>query len=120
LNANEPGLHFNLGVLAEQRGQAAVAAREYRAEVAAHPESFRAWVNLGLLERAAGRIDAALDAFQHAASTQTNDFAGPYLLADTLARLGRSQEAARWAAEAARRNPGDARVRELVQRMRSQ
>ncbi len=51
LGGTQPDLHFNLGVMAEQRGQRAVAVREYRAEVAAYPESLGAWVNLGLLER---------------------------------------------------------------------
>ena len=89
LGGTQPDLHFNLGVLAEQRGQRAAAAREYRAEVAAHPESLGAWVNLGLLERQAGRIDAALAAFERAASARADAFEGPYLLAETLAGLGR-------------------------------
>ena len=117
LGGNHPGLHFNLGVLAEQRGQTAVAAREYRAEVAAHPESFKAWVNLGLLERQSGNTSAALAAFEHAATAQPDDFAGPYLLGDTLSRLGRRQDAARWALEAQRRSPNEPRVQELLRRV---
>ena len=117
LGGNHPDLHFNLGVLAEQRGQKAVAAREYRAEVAAHPESFKGWVNLGLLQRQSGNIADALAAFEHAATAQPDGVAGPYLLGDTLSRLGRRQEAERWAREAQRRSPNDPRVQELLRRI---
>jgi choline-sulfatase len=118
LGGNQPDLHFNLGVLAEQRGQRAAALREYRAEVAAHPDSLGAWVNLGLLERQAGRIDAALAAFERAAGAKADAFEGPYLLAETLAGIGRRQEAERWAEEARRRSPNDARAEQLLQRVR--
>ncbi len=116
LGANQPNLHFNLGILAEQRGQMAVAAREYRAEVTAYPGAFKAWVNLGLLERQAGNIDAALAAFEHAANANPDGFAGPYLSGETLLRLGRREEAARWAREAIRRSPNDPRAQQLLQR----
>ena len=118
LGGTQPDLHFNLGVMAEQRGQRAAAAREYRAEVAAYPEAFRAWVNLGLLERQAGRVDAALAAFERAAAAKADDMEGPYLLAETLASLGRRQEAERWAEEALRRSPNDPRAQQLLRRIR--
>ena len=114
LGGRQPDLHFNLGVLAEQRGQRAVAAREYRAEVEAHPDSLGAWVNLGLLERQAGRADAALAAFERAASARPDALEGPYLMAETLAGLGRRQDASRWAQEALRRSPSDPRVQQLA------
>lgn len=117
LGGTQPDLHFNLGVMAEQRGQRAVAAREYRAEVAAYPESLGAWVNLGLLERQGGRVDAALAAFERAASARADALEGPYLLAETLASLGRRQEAERWAREALRRSPNDARAEQLLERV---
>ena len=91
--------------------------REYRAEVAAHPEAYKAWVNLGLLERQAGRTSAALDAFERAAALGRDDIAGPYLMAETLAGLGRRAEAERWAQEALRRRPNDARAQQLLQRL---
>jgi choline-sulfatase len=117
LGATQPDLHFNLGVLAEQRGQRAVAAREYRAEVAAYPESLGAWVNLGLLERQGGKVDAALEAFERAASAKADAIEGPYLMAETLASLGRRQQAERWALEALRRSPNDARAQQLLERI---
>jgi choline-sulfatase len=113
-----PSLHFNLGVIAEQRGRPAVAAREYRAEVAAHPDAFKAWVNLGLLERQAGRTSAALAAFEKAASARADEVAGPYLMAETLLGMGRRPEARPWAQEAVRRRPSDPRAQELLQRAR--
>ena len=118
LGDNRPSLHYNLGVIAEQRGDRAEASREYRAEVADHPESYKAWVNLGLLERQAGKTSAALEAFERAASAKADEIAGPYLMAETLASLGRRPEAQRWAQEAVRRSPGDARARQLLQRLR--
>ena len=118
LGGTQPDLHFNLGVMAEQRGQRAVAAREYRAEVAAYPESLGAWVNLGLLERQGGRVDAALAAFERAASAKADAIEGPFLLAETLASLGRRQQAERWALEALRRSPNEPRVEQLLQRIR--
>jgi predicted Zn-dependent protease len=75
-------------------------------------------VNLGLLERQAGRPSAALAAFEKAASARTDEVAGPYLLAQTLAGLGRRPEAKRWAQEALRRRPNDPRAQELLQRVR--
>jgi choline-sulfatase len=118
LGGQQPDLHFNLGVLAEERGQRAVAMREYRAEVAAYPDSIGAWVNLGLLERQAGRVAPALAAFEGAARAKADAFEGPYLLAETLAALGRRPEAERWALEARRRSPNEPRVEQLLQRMR--
>ena len=119
LGGNQPDLHFNLGVMAEQRGQKAVAAREYRAEVAAHPDSLGAWVNLGLLERQAGRVEAALTAFERAAAAKADAIEGPYLMAETLLAVGRRADAERWAAEALRRGPNDPRAGELLQRTAS-
>jgi choline-sulfatase len=117
LGGHQPDLHFNLGVMAEHRGQRAVALREYRAEVAAFPDSVGAWVNLGLLEREAGHTDAAIEAFERAAGAKGDAMEGPYLLAETLAVIGRRQEARRWAIEAARRSPNDARVQQLLARV---
>lgn len=117
LGDTQPGLHFNLGVLAEQRGDAALAAREYRAEVAAHQDAYEAWVNLGLIERQRGQLDSALAAFEQAAKANAGAFVGPYLLAETLARAGRTADAKRWAEEALRRGPNEPRVKQLAERI---
>ncbi len=118
LGEEHAGLHFNLGVIEEERGHLQDAAREYRAEIAAHPEAFKAWVNLGLLERRAGRTTEALQAFERAAGAKADEMAGPYLLAETLAGLGRRGDALRWAEEARTRSPSEPRVLELLQRLR--
>ena len=117
LGGNQPDLHFNLGLMAEQRGQRAVAAREYRAEVAAFPDSLGAWVNLGLLERQAGRVDAALAAFEGAASAKADAFEGPYLLAETLAAVGPAGRRALGPGGSAPQ-PERPRAQELLQRIR--
>jgi tetratricopeptide (TPR) repeat protein len=75
-------------------------------------------VNLGLLERQQGRIDAALAAFERAAAVSSAALEGPYLLAETLLATGRRQQAEKWAAEALRRSPADPRAQELVRRIR--
>ena len=117
LGDTQAGLHFNLGVLAEQRRDVAQAIREYRVEVEVHPEAYEAWVNLGLVERQRGNREAALAAFERAASARADAFVGPYLLAETLAQAGRPAEAKRWADEALRRGPNEPRVKELVARI---
>jgi choline-sulfatase len=118
LGGTQPNLHFNLGVMAEQRGQKEAAAREYRIEVAAYPDSVGAWVNLGLLDRQDGRVGAALADFERAASAKPDAMEGPYLLAETLASLGRRQDAEHWAQEALRRSPSDPRAQQLLRRIR--
>ena len=117
LGDTQPGLHFNLGVLAEQRGDTALAAREYRAEVGAHQDAYEAWVNLGLIERQRGQLDSALAAFEQAAKANAGAFVGPYLLAETLLRAGRTADAKRWAEEALRRAPSEPRANELLRRI---
>jgi hypothetical protein len=44
--------------------------------------------------------------------------AGPYLLAETLAGLGRRGDALRWAEEARTRSPSEPRVLQLLGRLR--
>ncbi len=117
LGDTQAGLHFNLGVLAEQRRDVAQAIREYRAEVEAHPEAYEAWVNLGLVERQRGNRDAALAAFERAASANPTRSSDHISLAETLAQAGRAAEAKRWADEALRRGPNEPRVKELVARI---
>ena len=83
--------------------------REYRAEVDAHPDSCEAWSNLGLIERQRGQFDAALAAFEHAATAHTGAFVGPNLLAETLLRVRRAAETKDWPDEALRRDPNEPR-----------
>jgi tetratricopeptide (TPR) repeat protein len=91
--------------------------REHRPEVDSHPDVYAAWINLGLIERQRGHVDAALAAFEHARSANTSAFVGPYLLAETLLRAGRTADARRWAEEAWR-GPNEPRVKQLVERVR--
>jgi Flp pilus assembly protein TadD len=41
----------------------------------------------------------------------------PYLLGETVFRMGRGADAERWAREALRRNPNEPRVHQLLQQM---
>ena len=88
LGGTQPDLHFNLGVMAEQRGQRAVAAPRVPRRGRGVSRVDRGLGEPGLLERQAGRVDAALEAFERAASAKADAMEGPYLLAETLASLG--------------------------------
>jgi tetratricopeptide (TPR) repeat protein len=73
LAAFEPRLdlvHYNLGRLAEERGDPALAGRHYQAALAAAPDDFLAWLDLGNL--AARRRDwpDALRCYQRAAALE--------------------------------------------------
>ena len=57
-------------------------------------------------------------AFERAARAKADAIEGPFLLAETLASRGRRQEAERWAREALRRSPNDARAQQLLERVR--
>ena len=76
-------------------------------------------MNLGLLERQAGKVNAALATFEKAAAADAHAFQGPYLMAETLLALGRGPEAERWVQEALRRSPNEPRTQQLAQRIRS-
>ena len=76
------------------------------------------WWIKGLLERENGRAGAALAAFERAASAKAEAFEGPFLLAETLASLGRREEAERWALEAMRRSPNERRTEQLLRGIR--
>jgi tetratricopeptide (TPR) repeat protein len=103
LAAFEPRLdlvHYNLGRLAEERGDPALAGRHYQAALAAAPDDFLAWLDLGNL--AARRRDwpDALRCYQRAAALEPDsddaqsNLGGIYLaLGDLAASSGHLERA---------------------------
>ncbi len=87
-------VHYNLARLAEERGDAAGAAAEYRAALAADPGNFLAYMNLGNLAARRGDLATALPLYARAAALEPRsddaqaDLGGAYLA------LGRPPEAA--------------------------
>ncbi|HXO30550.1 MAG TPA: tetratricopeptide repeat protein, partial [Thermoanaerobaculia bacterium] len=103
LVAFEPRLdlvHYNLGRLAEERGDPALAGRHYQAALAAAPDTFLAWLDLGNL--AARRRDwpEALRCYQRAAALEPDsddaqsNLGGIYLALGDLAASSRHLERA--------------------------
>jgi tetratricopeptide (TPR) repeat protein len=103
LVAFEPRLdlvHYNLGRLAEERGDPALAGRHYQAALAAAPDTFLAWLDLGNL--AARRRDwpEALRCYQRAAALEPDsddaqsNLGGIYLAFGDLASSSRHLERA--------------------------
>jgi tetratricopeptide (TPR) repeat protein len=88
-------VHFNLARLAEDQGDAELAARHYRAALAAAPDDFLAWLDLGNL--AARRRDwpAALRCYERAAALEPasddaqSNLGGVYLALGDLAAASR-------------------------------
>jgi tetratricopeptide (TPR) repeat protein len=86
---------FNLGRLAEERGDAALARRRYQEALATAPDAFLAWLDLGNL--AARRRDwpAALSCYQRAAALEPasddaeSNLGGVYLALGDLAESAR-------------------------------
>ncbi len=88
-------VHFNRARLAEERGDTALASQEYEATLAAAPDAFLAWLDLGNL--AARRRDwpAALRCYQRAAALEPasddaqSNLGGVNLAMGDLAEAGR-------------------------------
>jgi tetratricopeptide (TPR) repeat protein len=93
-------VHYNLGRLAEERGDPALAGRHYQAALAAAPDAFLAWLDLGNL--AARRRDwpDALRCYQRAAALEPDsddaqsNLGGIYLALGDLAASSRHLERA--------------------------
>ncbi len=63
-------VHYNLGRVAEERGDPAAAEIEYRKTLESNPGEFLALVNLGNIAAGRGEWDAALDLFRRASAAE--------------------------------------------------
>jgi tetratricopeptide (TPR) repeat protein len=108
--SDEPGLQRLSAYVDQQRGRLEQAASSYRAVVAASPDDFESWNNLGNVLAAAGDTQGAVEAFQQAISLRP-DIVGMYLnLSEVLATADRPELRQSVMREAARRSPRDPRV----------
>jgi arylsulfatase A-like enzyme/Flp pilus assembly protein TadD len=80
--------HFNLGVLAEEAGDAAAAAAHYRRAVDLAPSHFQARFNLGLLYGGLGRAAEQQEQWEAAIAANPDFVRGYYFLAKLLMDRG--------------------------------
>ena len=74
----------------QQQGRVGEAADAYRSLLAAAPQDFESWNNLGNVLVEAGELDGAVDAFQHAIELRPDIVEMVINLSDTLARAERT------------------------------
>ena len=91
-------------------GRNAEAAAAYEAALAAVPEDFESWNNLGNVRGALGDHDGAVAAFQRAITLRPDILEMVMNLSEALAAAERHDERAAMMREAARISPDDARV----------
>jgi tetratricopeptide (TPR) repeat protein len=106
----DPGLQRLSAYVEQQRGRLDQAASSYRAVVAAFPDDFESWNNLGNVLAAAGDKDGAIEAFQQAISLRPDIIAIYLNLSEVLASAERPELRQAVMREAARRASGDPRV----------
>lgn len=85
--------HYMLGLLYEQQGRIWEAELQYRGALAAQPDYCFAWVGLGQLHLASGRLDEFQQAVTHLAACPDGDIMAPTLLARLRIIEGRFDEA---------------------------
>lgn len=109
-DATDPKLLRLRGFIHQQRGRLGEAVADYEAAVAAQPDDFQIWNNLGNVRLAAGDAQGAAVAFDRALLLRADAIPIYLNLSEALARS--HQLAARQAAmrEAARRAPEDPQV----------
>jgi tetratricopeptide (TPR) repeat protein len=85
-----PDAHYNLGLIAEARGDPAKAVEEYEKEIEIHPAAYPAHFNLALVLRKAGAFDREIEHLKAAIAADPG-FAKAYLfLAKAYADLGQN------------------------------
>ena len=96
------------GLVLERQGDLGGAAASLRDSLVQAPASGSAWFNLGLIERRAGRLDTAIEAFGKAADLLAQAFAA-FELGLTLQQAGRLEDAGAAYVRALDLDPADAR-----------
>jgi tetratricopeptide (TPR) repeat protein len=91
----------------QQHGRPGEAAAAYRAVLAAAPEDFEGWNNLGNVLVEAGDVDGAIDAFQRAIMLRPDIAEMVINLSDVLARAERFEDRRAVMREAAKVTPDD-------------
>jgi len=98
------------GHIHQEQGRLAEAADAYESVVAAAPDDFESWNNLGNVRLAQGQLEGAIAALGRAINLRS-DFIPIYLnLSEALAQADRPEDRRALISEAARRAPQDAKV----------
>ncbi|HEY0412055.1 MAG TPA: sulfotransferase [Allosphingosinicella sp.] len=106
----EPKLLRIAGYVHQQQGRLAEAAEAYRGVVAAFPDDFESWNNLGNVHAARRDFEPAIEAFQRAISLHPGVPEMHINLSDVLAQAERFDARQRVMREAARLAPANAEV----------
>lgn len=94
----------------QQSGRLDQAASDYRTVVAAQPDDFESWNNLGNVLVAQGEFDAAVEVFEKAIGLRPDIVEMVMNLSEALARADRHGQRQAVMREAARVSPDDARI----------
>jgi tetratricopeptide (TPR) repeat protein len=94
----------------QESGRLAEASVAYQAVIAAFPEDFESWNNLGNVRAAMGDLDGAVDAFLRAITLRPDMVEMVFNLSEVLAAAEREEERRAVMREAARVSPDDVRV----------
>lgn len=95
LRPKSPAFHYNLALVYQAKRDTAAAIAAYTTEVELAPQNFRAFRELGVLLRGAGRVDEAVVALKKALAIQPKDAESCYRLAETYYMANRNLPDAR-------------------------
>jgi tetratricopeptide (TPR) repeat protein len=94
----------------QESGRLGEASAAYQSVIAAFPEDFESWNNLGNVRSAMGDLDGAVDAFLRAITLRPDIVEMVFNLSEVLAAAERDEERRAVMREAARVSPDDPRV----------
>ena len=89
---DDPRLARLAAYLHQESGRLGEAAAAYQGVIAAFPEDFESWNNLGNVRAAMGDPDGAADAFQRAIALRPDIVEMVFNLSEVLAAAGRDEE----------------------------
>jgi tetratricopeptide (TPR) repeat protein len=107
---DDPRLARLAAYVHQESGRLAEAAAAYEGVIAAFPEDFESWNNLGNVRAAMGDLDGAVDAFLRAITLKPDIVEMVFNLSEVLAAAERDEERRGVMREAARVSPDDVRV----------
>lgn len=107
--ADQPGVHFNLGMLLYRHARLTEALLEFERVLQLKPGNFDTLLMCGHVQQAAGQVAAAEEAFRAAIRAQPASITARQYLGGLLADDGRGEEAEHVLREALALNPRDRR-----------
>lgn len=106
------------GALELRQGAFAEAASRFRTILSSEPDNIEAWNNLGIAAAQSGRFAEAVDCFERVVARRPDSFEAHCNLGNALLQEGRTDAAVPHFEQALRINPGNAAVRDLMERLR--